>query len=866
MRKGTKMNNLNLRDYFYENLERNKAGFYYRGRYRTWKYSFKQLLDNALKFSSLLKESGIEKGDRVIIKAESGPDWLMVFLGCVMVGVTAVPLDLQSSKDFMKMVTDDVEPKLLVITKELQEEVKDISAGHLFIEDLEDKISGRGPYDYKKVSIEKDDILEIIYTSGTTSTPKGVILSYKNIEANLKMALPLIRKWKKFLKYIPKPKLLTIVPLSHMYGQVIGLFVPIPIDLTVFFSYSMKPRDVLEIIKKERIIAVGALPHQLKTFKDYIMQAYNLDSPGFKAVFEKYKKKKWWIRFLRFFFLHLRVGPSWLGIISGGAEVTREVDEFYRTLAFGFFQGYGLTETAPIIALYDPSKNKAGSVGSFLDQENIKVENGELYIKGESVTPGYYKNKDKTSQSFEDGWFKTGDLVEVDQSGNVFFKGRKDDLIVKESGINVYPSDIEEKFKEDIEIEDCVVFGLEQDGKKNIIAVLLPKKRDVDEKRVKEIVEKTNSQLNVHQRVDDYFIWRGEDFPRTGTMNVKKRELLEKIKETRKGEKSKLASDLAEGYKEEEKDVYSLIEKIKKTAKKKNGEATLEKDLGMDSMDIISFSTEIEKNYGIDASQLDLSGDTKIKDIEEKLKHPPKKSARLPFFSFAYSYFFVMLRAVFQYLIFPLVRMLYRTRIEGKQNLKNLGIPTAFISNHVSVMDTLVILFSLPLKLRAKVAVVMSIGHHFNHFFGRKGNILRRFIEAIGFYLFINLYVNVIPLSQEFGFEQVFKNIGTAVDRGWHILIFPEGSVTEDGNLQEFEPGIGVLCKDMKLPVVPMRIDGLFNILRNGILPWGHMPRVPMVKVSIGKQVYRKQGSYEEIAQSLYRIVKNELNENLQPL
>lgn len=854
------MNDLNLRDYFYKNLSRNKAYLYYRGKFRTWKYSSKDVLDYALKFSSMLKESGIEKGDRIAIKAQSGPEWLVVFIGAIMAGVVTVPLDMHSSRDFLNRVIKDSEPKLLLIGQEKEEELEGISKEVLFMENLEDMISSRQPLDYKKVTVKKDDIVEIIYTSGTTSVPKGVMLNYKNIEANLKMALPLISKWKKFLKYMSKSKLLSIVPLSHMYGQVVGLFVPISIDLTVFFTHSMMPRDIFEVIKKERIVALGALPHQLKTIKDYMVDTYKLDSPRFRSVFEKYKNKKWWIRYLRFLALHMRIGISWLGIISGGAEVSKEVDQFYRTIAYGFFQGYGLTETAPIVALYDPTKNKAGSVGSFLDNENIKVEDGELYVKGDTVTPGYFKNEEKTSESFKDGWFKTGDLVEVDEEGNVFFKGRKDDVIVKESGINIYPSDIEGRFSEDEDIDDCVVFGLEADGKKDIIAILLPRDREAAEEEVKKIVQKINSGLNIHQRIDDYFIWRGKDFPRTPAMNIKKGELLEKVREAQKDKRSKLASDLAEEYEKEEKqDIYSIIEKIKKSAGKRDENATLEKDLGMDSLDLISFSSELEENYGVDASQLDLSGDTRVKDIEEKLKNPSKKSAKLPFFPFAYNYFFIGLRTVFQYLIFPFTRMLYRTRIKGKENLKNLDIPTAFISNHVSIMDTLVILFTLPLKLRVKMTVVMSIGHHFNHFFERKGNLLRRFIEGIGFYLFISLYINVIPLSQVFGFAQVFKNAGKAIDRGWNILIFPEGSVTEDGSLQEFEPGIGVICKDMKLPVIPMKIDGLFNILRTGILPIAHMPRLPMVKVNIGKQVYRKQGSYEEIAKSFYNILKDEL-------
>jgi len=203
--------------------------------------------------------------------------------------------------------------------------------------------------------------------------------------------------------------------------------------------------------------------------------------------------------------------------------------------------------------------------------------------------------------------------------------------------------------------------------------------------------------------------------------------------------------------------------------------------------------------------------------------------------------------------------MLYRTRIEGSSNLGNIHIPSAFISNHVSVMDTLVILYSLPLHIRKKIAVVMSTGHHFTSYFSRKGNILKRAIEAMGFYLFISLYVNVIPLSRVYGFDQVFKNIGTAADRGWNILIFPEGAVTPDGDINDFEPGIGIICKDMKMPVMPMRIYGLYNILRNGLLPWGHLPRIPMVRVVIGKQESFRKGNYAEIAHRLFKIIKDGL-------
>ncbi|MBM3700668.1 MAG: AMP-binding protein [Actinobacteria bacterium] len=852
---------MNLREFFYNNLSNNKSYYFYRGKFRTWKWTYEDILIAALKFATAMQEFGAQKGDRIIIKAPGRPEWIIAFIGCVMSGVVAVPLDYKSDKEFLSKVIEEVQPKLIVRLKD-DEETEDINFKHIRqidIENIDAIVSGKKEFDYKKVQVKNNDLLEIIYTSGTTSAPKGVMLTFGNIESNLQMVVPLIKKWKKFLKYVKNAKLLTVVPLSHMYGQVIGIFIPAAIQLNVIFPESMQPKDVLFAVKKERIIAIGALPQQLKTIKDYIVHTLGLDNAKFSSVFEKFKKKRWWIRLLRFIPLHFKIGPTLLGVISGGAHISEEVDEFFRVIAYGIFQGYGLTETAPILALYDPSKNVAGSAGSFINNENIKIENGQLYVKGASVTPGYYKNKEKTANSFKDGWFATGDIVEVDKEGNVFIKGRKDDMIVKESGINIYPSDIEEKLKKHPAVKDCAVFGAHRDGRKKIIAVLLLEDSGMAKKEIDKIVQGTNIELNVSQKIDDYIIWRGQDFPRTSsTMDIKKKEILEEIeKSSQKGE-ADIGKAAMKDY-SQKRDIYELINSIKRTAGKRDGQTSLEKDLGLDSLDIISLSTEIEKNYGIDASQLDLTADTKIADIEEKIKNPPKKSGKLPFYNFAYNWFFVGLRTVFQIFIFPFARLLYRTRIDGRDNLKQFDRPTVFISNHVSVMDTLVIIYSLPLKIRARLAVVMSIGHHFNRFFSGQGNIFRRLIEGAGFFLFISLFINVIPLARHAGFDQVFKNIGMAIDRGWNILIFPEGAVTLDGNIQEFEPGIGLICKDMKAPVIPLRIDGLFNILRNGLLPFGHMPKMPLVKVKISKQAYHKEGDYRQIAGKLYKIMTEEM-------
>jgi len=201
--------------------------------------------------------------------------------------------------------------------------------------------------------------------------------------------------------------------------------------------------------------------------------------------------------------------------------------------------------------------------------------------------------------------------------------------------------------------------------------------------------------------------------------------------------------------------------------------------------------------------------------------------------------------------------IIYRLRVEGRENLKGLSESVVFASNHTSLLDTFVILYSLPLRIRQKVTTVMSIEYHFSHFFYRTGPLWRRIIEAVGFYLLVNLFIITCPLSRTYGFKQIMENIGKVISRGWSVLIYPEGRVTADGSIKEFESGVGVITSDMEVPAVPVRIEGLFNILRNGILPWGHMPRWPLVTVSFGKPLKFKNKNYRKITGIIEKRVKS---------
>ncbi len=798
-----------------------KRFFLHRDKYRTWKYTFQQVYDGACHFARLIEELGFSKGDHILIKCKNSPEWVVTFIGCILKGCVLVPLDYGSNPDFDIKVNLKVRAKAIVADDMRScAHFKDFAIEKILLEQITEMLDSKKTT-FKPVKTGPDDLMEIVFTSGTTAEPKGVMITYKNIEANLVSVQEVMKKYDRIFRIMAGPKILSLVPLSHMYGQLIGILTPLMIGSSVMFAENLSPNYLLRVIKEEKIWILGILPKLLEMLKNQVISKFNLDNEGFNALFLKMKTKRWQLRLLRFWNIHVRIGWRLVAFMVGGAVLEPSVDEFWRCLAYSMFQGYGLTETAPLITLSDPIGSYSGSIGKVLPGQEIKVKDGELYIRGPNVSAGYFEDEKRSSAAFKDGWFRTGDLVELDKSGNVFFRGRKDDRIVRSSGLNVFPEDIEKQIKATGAVRDCVVMGIRSDGTDDIWAVLLLK--EGIKTSAEEIIRKANQNLGAYQKVDNYFIWEEPDLPRTPTMKVKKGEV-KKILGKRiqiQGQKDKkiLHDSMSFG-------ISKLITKLHKTGRRAlKPQDRLEDDVGLDSLELIELTSEIEKQYNIDLDDTIITRDTTVKELERIISAPPRESRRLPFYSFPYWTAVRIIRTIFQYILFPFISVLYISKIKGKENLKDLKGPVVFAANHSSNLDTFVVMYSLPLKIRYWLTTLMSIEYHFQNFFYRRGNWLRRFIEAAGFYLLVNLAINACPLSRTHGFKQVIENVGKLIDRGWSILIFPEGMVTTDGKIHDFESGIGIIAADMKVPVVPVKIEGLYNILRDGILPWGHRPR-----------------------------------------
>ena len=363
--------------------------------------------------------------------------------------------------------------------------------------------------------------MQIVFTSGTTAEPRGVVITHGNILANLE---PLERQITPYLKYerIFHPlRFLNLLPLSHVFGQFLGIFLPQLLAGTVLFQDTLNPTEVMRTIKNEKVSVVVAVPRLMESLKDKIER--DVEAAGrtewlsqqMNAAKDEHFVKRWW----RFRKIHNQFGWKFWAFISGGAALDAGTEEFWQRLSFVVIQGYGLTETTSLISLNHPFKTGKRSIGKVLEGREMKLdENGEILVRGANVAAGYWQGNELKSVLAEDGWFRTGDLGALDADGNLYFKGRRKNVIVNSEGMNIYPDDLEAVLRQQPEIRDCVVVGREQGGNAEPVAALLLRDAAADPAA---IVARANSHLAKFQQMRQWLVWPEEDFPRTPTQKPK---------------------------------------------------------------------------------------------------------------------------------------------------------------------------------------------------------------------------------------------------------------------------------------------------------------------------------------------------------
>src|SRR6266571_3769698 len=479
--------------------------------------TYNDLLERAHGFAGALHELGLQKGDRLLLWSASRIDWMAAFLGAMLIGAVVVPLDINSKEDFLSKIEQSTEAKYLITS---QKQYSGLKQSHAPLIDIDALPLSR--LDMATLpEINGDDLAELVFTSGTTGQPKGVMLSHLNITSDAIASVSVVN-------ILKDDRALSILPLSHMFELTIEIAI-LYVGASVVYARTLSPDTLLNLFASEHVTCMVLVPQALQLFLN-----------GIERQVRQQKKEKQWevlhriaerlpFRFRRVLFrqVHKRFGGNFHFFVSGGAYLPPNLHKRWENMGFRVIQGYGATECAPVVSATPYNEHVYNSIGKPIPGVEVRIaDDGELMVKGPNVAPGYWKNPEATAASFQNGWYHTGDLGYKDEKGNLYLKGRKKNLIVLANGLNVYPEDIENVLLTNPVVKDAVVFGVMEGDEGPIVhGVLLME----DPKEAKTVIRQANKQLASHQQVRGFTIWPEDDFPRTHTLKVKRPEVLEKL-------------------------------------------------------------------------------------------------------------------------------------------------------------------------------------------------------------------------------------------------------------------------------------------------------------------------------------------------
>ncbi len=793
--------------------------------YRIQRWSYRQIADFSSQLAWELQGRGVRRGDRIFLWGEDCAEWVIAFFACILRGAVVVPMDRTASTEFAQRVCCQVEARLLIGSRGLPQ--IDSQLPSIEFESLGALLPRQSTIPPPSPDIKGQDPVEIVFTSGTTADPKGVVLSHRNVLANIDPLEKEIAKYLKYERFIHPLRFLNLLPLSHVFGQFLGLFIPQLLGSTVIFHDTLNPSEIIRTIKRERVSVLVTVPRMMETLQDKIER--DLEAKGTLQQFRKELKsaegehflRRWW-RFRR---IHRRLGWKFWAFISGGASLNAGTEQFWGRLGFAVIQGYGLTETTSLISVNHPLKLSRGSIGRVLAGRELKLApDGEILVRGESIAKSYFQGKAMKPVAGEEGWFHTGDMGSMDAKGDLYFKGRRKNVIVSSEGMNIYPEDLEAALRRQPEIRDCVVTGFERDGNTETCAVLLPQNRDQDPEPA---VRRANESLAEFQHIRHWLVWGGEDFPRTATQKPHAKVIEDFVN----SKLAKASPDSPGGG-----IIVDLIAGITgRRIDTASPESNLTRDLNLSSIERVELLSALEDRFQLDLNESRFVSATTVGDLEEMLRHPGDQRNLFDYPRWAQKTSFSVLRNLIYYLLtWPALRIMAWPRVRGRENLQELKGPLLFASNHVTQVDVGFILAALPPHFRRRLAVAM-VGEMLQDMRHPPPGmpLFKRVIKSLSYGLVVALF-NVFPLPQKSGFRASFAFAGESTDRGYSILVFPEGSRTRDGNMGPFRAGIGLLATNLNIPVVPIRISGLYELKQARKL----FARGKTVTVSIGSVMH----------------------------
>lgn len=760
-------------------------------------HSYGEIAQLAGRFSALLRQRGVAKGDRLLLWAPNGPEWIAAFFGSVLRGVVPVPLDNAGAPDFAERVLNDVSPKLAVVSAS-HAALLHTAIPLLVVEDLLKNLPEAPLFESENLIAE--DSLQIIFTSGTTGEPKGIVHTHGNVLASLRPIEREIGKYRKYERIFHPLRFLNTLPLSHVFGQFMGLWIPGLIAAEVHFEDRLVASDLVRQIHDERVSLLAGVPRVLDLLRDYLHHRY----PNLERRREKARGagvlKRWWL----FRDIHRLFGFKFWALICGGAALSPDLEDFWNSLGLAVIQGYGMTETTALVSLNHPFHAARGSLGQILPGREVKLgPDGEVLVRGETVSQTIWHEGKLQASGSE--WLPTGDLAELDSSGNLRFRGRKKDVIVTAAGLNIHPDDLESALTAQPEVKAAVVIESQGQYGPEPLAVLVLKQGDPAQ-----IVANANTTLAEYQRIQRWVVWPEPDLPRTSTGKVLRREVARAVNRN-------LDTKASKGS------LTSLLQSVGHAP----AEGSSNEELNLDSLARVELQAAIEEQFGITVDDAAMQQVRTVADLRSLIDRPvpstplaigsapPQQSTvRHIYPTWPLNPVMKAVRGAFiETVMRGFVRLLAKPQITADGGSLP-STPVLIYANHVTAMDVPLILNALPGHMRRSTAIAMS------------GEILLawrmrtyyryRFLNWISplEYLLVTALFNVFPLPQTAGFRQSFAHAANLMDRGYNVIVFPEGRRASDENIQPFMSGSGLLWSELRCPALPVYLAGLGELKR----------------------------------------------------
>lgn len=805
--------------------------------WRNDRISYSDFLKHVSYFSTLIPAGSTTK---TAVFSENRPEWVYAFYAGWKQGVINVPIDFMASADEVAYILNDCQPEIIFCSDQTRPVLDDAMKQVTFpvtIISFEDLQYDHQTHAAESFSIDDHDrTAVIIYTSGTTGSPKGVMLSYDNLLANIEAVsvdIPI---------FSPERPVLALLPFHHVFPLMGTMIAPIHVGATIAFSPTMTSEDIIGTLQENGVAIIIGVPRLYAAIRKGIMDKIN--AKGITRSLFKMARKIDSRAFSKKLFktVHKKFGGKVEFMVSGGAKLDEAVARDFKTLGFEMLEGFGMTESAPMITFTRPGHWKIGSPGQAMPCLEVRIKDNEVIAKGRTIMQGYYNRPEETAAILKEGWLHTGDTGYLDDEGYLHITGRKKEIIVLSNGKNINPEEVEHKIAEYSDVISEIGVFMKDDV---LYAAIFPDFRRVKDKAIlnleevlrHEVIDRYNKAVAPYKKISRLLILK-EELPKTRLGKIQRFKLSAFADQVIAGKKEKKEEPQTEEYR-----VISQYLSAQTNADI-HPDDHIEIDLGLDSLDKVGFITFLESTFGIEMREHTL---IEHPTIEKLSRFMEEKKNKLSVETIKWAEIFkekVDLNLPKSWFTQNLIKnisrvflsLYFRLRGEGTDNIPE-G-PCILAPNHQSFIDGLFVSAFLKNKVMKNT-----------YFYAKEKHVRNRIVRA-----FAHRH-NVIIMDINKDLKQSLQKLAEVLRKGRNIMIFPEGTRTKTGDLGTFKKAFAILSRELGVPVVPVSIKGAFDALPSG----SKFPR-PWKKIHIKflKPVYPENHDYDTLTELVFRQLASE--------